>query len=274
MHSSRPAPVHWRRRLALRAARLARFAAVGGASLVGPGCDLVPAKGDEMAFELIGCLSAGGASTEAFPPVVPSIVPWLAAFPGLGQTIDAQLSGIAAHTAATFAISPSIRYYDDGRAPNAFASSYRTEGRPDGSVRLGVNLVASEVRRFVTTEQNAQRQYSYSVTAILAHELAHIVQVKQGMASPGKATELQADFLAGWYLSVLAQTDPNFRLSSGLEDGIRAFYSRGDYDFNSPHHHGTHDERAAAFLAGFRTGAPSIASAWTASVAFRSGLRG
>ena len=225
---------------------------------------------------LVGCLSAGGTMSATQLSWVPSIGPWVADVPifGLAQTIDSQLTAITVHAAQQFGVAPSVRYYNDGASPNAFAAPVNTEQSRDGTVRVGVNMVAGETKRFVATEYGRTRLYTYSVTAVLVHELGHIVQFKRAMPAPSRNTELQADFLAGWYFSYLAQNDPNFALNAGLQDGMRAFYERGDYMFNHPGHHGTPDQRVQAFLAGYNARARDINAAWTASVAYRQTIGG
>jgi predicted metalloprotease len=99
--------------------------------------------------------------------------------------------------------------------------------------------------------------------------------MKRGFGRPGRNTELQADYLAGWYFAQLHARDPrHFESNAAIEDGVYAFYSRGDYQFNSPHHHGTREQRRAAFLNGFRAGAQPFETAWRGSIAYRGRLGG
>jgi hypothetical protein len=230
---------------------------------------------DDEELQLVGCLAANGSpSLSHVPPAVPSVTPWLADIPGLGPTLDVQLTGTVYHAAGVMQVAPAVRYYDDGTAPNAMAIPVNTEASENGTVRVGVNMVATEARRFLTTEYGVTRYYTYSITAVLAHELGHIVQFERAMPAPSRNTELQADFLAGWYFSVLADVDPNFASNSGFQDGVNAFFQRGDYMFNSPGHHGTPQQRAAAFVAGYNANANGIDAAWAASVAYRQQLGG
>lgn len=255
----------------LRAALAAAFLLLASCHI--PGDILGP--DEQFDGELVGCLTAGGSAPPSLNAIVPSVTPWVSQVPGLGPTLDAQLTQITVYAANQFRVYPSVRYYDErGTPPNAFATPVNTEQSRDGSVRLGVNLVASEALRFITSEYGVTRLYSYSITAVLAHELAHIVQFKRGAGQMGRNTELQADFLAGWYFAHLAQVDPNFGPNMGVRDGMAAFYSRGDYNFNQPSHHGTHDQRLAAFLAGYESRAVGIDQAWQAAVLFRNSIGG
>ena len=62
--------------------------------------------------------------------------------------------------------------------------------------------------------------------------------------------------MAGWYLKVRGRSWTNFSFA------LRVFYELGDYQFNSPQHHGTPDERFAAAQAGFDSGAQSATEAY------------
>ncbi len=229
----------------------------------------------DLSLSLLGCLTAGGSlSTSQMPPAVPSVRPWLtgvsvAGIPDLAGLIDAQLTGIALTAAQQFNVRPTIRYFDEKGSPNAFATPVNTEGSTHGTVRIGVNLVASETRRFIATDYGRTRGYSYSVTAVIAHELAHILQFAQQAALPTRNTELQADYLAGWYFSYLSRVDPNFAPNAGLQDGMRAFFERGDYNFNNAGHHGTPQQRLAAFTEGYNARAANVQAAWAGAQQYR-----
>lgn len=59
--------------------------------------------------------------------------------------------------------------------------------------------------------------------------------------------ELQADIMDGWFIAY--QFD-----HSVADPAIRAaeeFYRQGDYNFNSPTHHGTNEQRANAYWYGY-----------------------
>ena len=161
----------------------------------------------------------------------------------------------------TFGISPPGFFYDDAAGPNAFATSemfiYHPQ-RPDGTVVLGIRLMIDELRN--------DGGRGHAVRAILAHEFAHLAQFRAGGTERGKRPELQADFLAGWYTRLVGV--PSFELMPVLN----AFYSRGDYKFNDPIHHGTPDERLAATSAGYASSATTFNAAWLESVRFVSAL--
>ncbi|KYG76763.1 neutral zinc metallopeptidase [Roseivirga echinicomitans] len=201
--------------------------------------------------------------------------------------IDRFVSIGAQYAIARFEITPNVAYYNDGISPNAFAYF---NGSDDGIIRIGGKLVQAEFQlwRQDFFEQcrklgldpyqllNAGKAGgTYSIDAIIAHECAHILQAKMGVARNSRNNELQADFLAGWhmaeYIRVFQSEAKKFRI---LEDGIRAFYSRGDYQFNSPQHHGTPEQRYNAFIEGFKLGDVSLITAWNKSMEYRRKLGG
>lgn len=108
----------------------------------------------------------------------------------------------------------------------------------------------------------------FSVALVVAHEYAHNLQAELGILPtapeartyPVYKTELHADCWAGvwansaYYEGVLEAGD--------IEEGIQAAMSAGDYDFNNPAHHGTPEQRAAAFMAGYNSGVPLGCDPW------------
>jgi hypothetical protein len=150
---------------------------------------------------------------------------------------DAGLTG-EIHLAETgFMVHPNFGIIQDGNSPNAFAMPRVTNPNfPDGTVAFGINLLRNELGSTGT---------GCSTAAIVAHEYAHILQFKAGGVPQGKYSELHADFLAGWYIGNRGRWVPTNAFSS-----MFSFYQKGDYSFNSPGHHGTPDQRAAAFRAG------------------------
>lgn len=98
-------------------------------------------------------------------------------------------------------------------------------------------------------------QGDFAVAFVVAHEYAHNVQAEVGILAaklPTVNTELHADCLAGmwansaYYKGVLEAGD--------AEEGIAATQVLGDFDFSNPDHHGTPDQRTAAFMVGYNTG--------------------
>jgi predicted metalloprotease len=98
----------------------------------------------------------------------------------------------------------------------------------------------------------------FSVAYIVAHEYGHEVQDELGVFDqqlPTMAYELQADCYAGtWAKSAY---DEN-RLEDGdVQEALDAALAVGDFDASNPGHHGTPEQREAAWNSGFEAGDPS-----------------
>jgi predicted metalloprotease len=100
----------------------------------------------------------------------------------------------------------------------------------------------------------------FGLAYVIAHEYAHNVQFELGIyqlqpAEGVKAFELQADCMAGlWGNAVYREGRYD---EQDVEQAISTAQAVGDFDFGAAQHHGTPDERRAAWLDGFRTGDPS-----------------
>src|SRR3954467_5181981 len=101
----------------------------------------------------------------------------------------------------------------------------------------------------------------FGVAYVVAHEYAHNVQNELGLFRLGqqqlgaKPFELQADCMAGlWGNSVYREG----KLQPGdVEEAMSTATAAGDFDYKNAQHHGTPEERRAAWLAGDRGGAPT-----------------
>jgi predicted metalloprotease len=100
----------------------------------------------------------------------------------------------------------------------------------------------------------------FGLAYVVAHEYAHNVQQELGLytQSPrlgAEPFELQADCMAGlWGNSVYREG----KLKEGdVEEAMSTATAAGDFDYGNAQHHGTPDERRAAWLDGFQTGDPA-----------------
>jgi predicted metalloprotease len=75
-----------------------------------------------------------------------------------------------------------------------------------------------------------------------------------------KAFELQADCMAGLWGNAVYQEGRYD--AQDVEQAISTAQAVGDFDFGTAQHHGTPDERRAAWLDGFRTGDPARCRAY------------
>ncbi len=118
-------------------------------------------------------------------------------------------------------------------------------GSPDGAVIFGKRLADA----IWSQQSDSDDPYTYAAfNAVMAHEYAHIAQFKYGVEFhplSSKPTELMADFVAGWYV-------PSYLEISDATRPMEFIASLGDYDFNSPQHHGTPRERLNAYIKGAR----------------------
>jgi uncharacterized protein len=101
----------------------------------------------------------------------------------------------------------------------------------------------------------------FAVAYIVAHEYGHQVQAELGLFDryggqlPTKAFELQADCYAGTWANSAYRDN---RLEDGdAQEALDAALAVGDFDASSPAHHGTPEERAEAWNAGFEDGDPA-----------------
>jgi len=170
-------------------------------------------------------------------------------FPSRNQILDNFNQQEGVNLVSTFALSPRMFYLVD-ESPNAYATNEIANSLgPDGTILLGQNLL---------TQQLSKDPSGASVVAIMAHEFGHLAQFKQGFRETGKRPELHADFMAGWYLNLRGRY-----AWTNLMPTLKVFYEIGDYQFNSPGHHGTPQERLAAAQAGFNSRATTAAQAYT-----------
>jgi len=100
----------------------------------------------------------------------------------------------------------------------------------------------------------------FGVAYVVAHEYAHNLQAEFGVLEEFRGAtvrplELQADCFAGaWGNSVYKQ---GLLQPGDIEEAIGTALAVGDFDVNNAQHHGTPDERRAAWLLGFESGQPS-----------------
>lgn len=156
----------------------------------------------------------------------------------------------------TFQVAPWGYFLDDRGSPNAMASpDVSNPNGPDGTVVIGLTLLQAELAR--------DRGVGLSVPAIMAHEFAHIVQFKRNVRLPTSKMELQADFLAGWYLGLRSRF-----IFTDVRPAFQSFFEKGDYAFNDPMHHGTPQQRLNAIASGLQASGLPFPQAYERSLEF------
>lgn len=127
--------------------------------------------------------------------------------------------------------------YDDSESPNAFATTPINPGF-DGMIAFGINLLTQQLSNW--------SQGEYAVAGVMAHEWAHVAQLKNGCNLATMQKELHADFLAGYFFG------KRQFLADGLNNFATTLYNMGDRNFWDPNHHGTPEQRVQAMKAGYQ----------------------
>jgi hypothetical protein len=154
-----------------------------------------------------------------------------------------------------FRVNPNMFIFDDSGSPNAFASPALTLPGYSGTVFFGVGLLRDELWSMDKGE--------HAVAGIMAHEFAHVLQMKRHCTLPGKLRELHADYMAGYYLAKKSSLYP-----TDIEAFATSLFQKGDYAFWSPLHHGTPEQRVAAMQKGFGDGDSTLSEAYQNGIAF------
>jgi hypothetical protein len=184
----------------------------------------------------------------------------------LDRALDASIKRLA----DLFGQIPAFGFYREDDHPdisamNAFATAERTDIPGTwGTIGFGTTLFQSEMSK--------HDRHGGTIVAIIAHEFAHIWAMQAGIINKinvgqktVKRSELHADFLAGYFLGTRKRAARNVSLQSAGD-----LFSRiGDYNTDSPNHHGTPAERVAAAEEGFKV---SYLQGRDANHAFAAGL--
>ncbi|MBN8785661.1 MAG: hypothetical protein J0I84_01070 [Terrimonas sp.] len=163
-----------------------------------------------------------------------------------------------------FGVKANVFMFQDNGGPDARALPIISDTRlPDGTILLGANLLIDEFR-------NSATGLGFAISGVIAHEMAHILQFSKNCRLPVMQMELQADFLAGYYLSVRSDImrGKGLPVFTFAPEAFRTFFSKGDYNFNSPQHHGTREQRLAAIVAGYNCDLTDIDEVYEAAKEF------
>ena len=200
----------------------------------------------------VGCVLSGAASGYMQQGSGPGQPFFPSGYPALDNFY--QNEGLALVNA--YGVSPRGFFFHDDTGANALASpDVVNPAGPDGTILFGLTLLQQELAR----DQNR----GLVVRAIMAHEFTHLLQFRAGSRTPSMLNELQADYVAGWYVHGRGGVDQQ-------EFGaiVSSFFAHGDYNFNISQHHGTPAQRAAAVQAGFGSTQLSAKTAFQEGAAF------
>jgi hypothetical protein len=152
-------------------------------------------------------------------------------------SVSQQDNNMLADILRTYNIDARVFYISQSYDLQAFAS--RPEGK--NTIYFGEAIVG--------TETGDSYWGDIPVRGILAHECAHLVQFASA-AGVSKFRELEADFVAGFYLGVLCRKD-NF----DMESFISSIWGRGYVtEAKAQYSHGTPRQRAQCIRRGFEGG--------------------
>lgn len=171
---------------------------------------------------------------------------------------DWQLNNAFFGLSQIYNVRAAVKLYQEDDEPNALASPTAINPYyPDGTVYLGMEMLRDEMDRYFSGQP---RPFTYTIAAVLAHELGHIAQmrylsstVREGF-SPVQL-ELGADFLAGWAFRRSMQMYPQMGDLGAVSDGMEIFYELGDETEFTSHSHGSPRARVDAFQQGLRANA-------------------
>lgn len=167
-------------------------------------------------------------------------------------SLDSAINGEAGTIASAFGVTPQLYTLDDSQSSNAYADCNNNR------VFIGLRLLREELW--------SMDKGTLAVAGIMAHEFTHIYQCAVGGTLTGSKMELQADYMAGWYMR-------HAKSSYGLDISgfARSLWQKGDYNFRDPTHHGTPTQRVGAMAEGFNNNTSSASQAFEDSVAYLTG---
>ena len=199
--------------------------------ILSPGCVLVESESEQL--YPIGTATASAQATRGNEAII-------------ARSGDQALAQTLVKLAKALDVSPGFAFYDDSDGFNAYATKLVRLNGADGTVLFGQGFLRHLMR--------GKESPDVAVTAVCAHEFGHILQFKHNLATrvrngdkTVKRTELQADFFAGYFAGLRKKERPNYPAAVGA----LAQYNVGDNRVNSPQHHGTREERGAAFVRGY-----------------------
>lgn len=152
-----------------------------------------------------------------------------------------------------FGVKADVYFFQEKRGPKVMNLCSSLEPNfYNGTIRIGLALLKNEL----WVESNGV----YMTTAVLAHQYAHLFQCRLNGALRGWKRELQADFLAGYFLG---RKSYNYENQLDIQSFADVLFSGNWF---SPFHHGTADERAQALIDGYHNANLSLEEAYIKSL--------
>jgi hypothetical protein len=161
------------------------------------------------------------------------------------KALDFALAQTLSRITEAFHVLPGFVFYEDRDSANSFATPRLRFPKTDGTILLGTRFLKQILARSEDPE--------IALTAICAHEFAHVLQFKRGLLDAlfaGEPTvrrcELHADFFAGYFAGKRKKQMPNYP-AAVFAVALSTLKVRGGFRRD----HGTSAQRAAAIVRGF-----------------------
>ena len=153
--------------------------------------------------------------------------------------LDARFNQVKGQLQDFFGIKVDLYFYEEASGAQAltFCSSLHPEIY-DGTIRFGLALLRNELR--------IKKNGEHAVLAVLAHEFAHIFQCRVGGSLRHHKRELQADFLAGYFLG---RKNYSYKYDIDIIPFAVDLFSNDNW--YESFHYGTPKERTAAMIDGY-----------------------
>lgn len=157
---------------------------------------------------------------------------------------------------AFFNVDVDLFMIDDAKSPTAWANCDHPGGSKhyDGIVAFGFNMLKYQLWG---------NKGEVAVAGVLAHEFAHVYQcvVNTPFNRSNHRRELQADFLAGYYLA-----SKDYISAERMKEFARSLAEAGGDDYTSPKHHGTSEQRVSIMYEGYNSKHLTLYQAYKKSI--------
>lgn len=152
-----------------------------------------------------------------------------------------------------FGVNADVYFFQETSGPKIMnlCSSLQPDSY-NGTIRIGLALLRNEF----WMKSNGD----YMTTALLAHQYAHLFQCSLNGALRSWKRELQADFLAGYFLG---RKSYNYEEQIDIQEFATILYDGGWFN---PFHHGTATERAQALIDGYHNADLSLEEVYIRSL--------
>jgi len=168
-------------------------------------------------------------------------------------TIDAFFNVTKSKLETFFGLNADIYFFQEQSGPQVMTlCSTRDPLQSKGTIRIGLTLLKNDL----WVEFNGV----YMTTAVLAHQYAHLFQCSLNGSLRGWKRELQADFLAGYFLG---RKSYNYENQLDIQTFATVLF---EGDWYEPFYHGSTFERTQALIDGYHNADLSLEEAYIKSL--------